>query len=318
MKKKPSTDQPYHGTIILDANVIYSLFCPVKEERLAPDFLQHKRHLPTTLTTYIQHYLGFLEFLSKNGFHIVIPEMVSVETGSVLKCGTDMIKYANLPKEERPRLYDTLLVKLLQKVAKNKYPNIEIVATKGQKQEDAETPEGYVKLLEGVKKYKPASPEAHKEMNSIRKLVTKNFGEKAIINYIKENQKSGLNDVFVLSDDKGALDTITKECNVPVVNLNAFVRAFVSTGLHEAVGLKGDLKPRTVLKDCAANRTLQVGKKQEASGHFYDMKHSAGSEIVFKDLFLDKMHSLSKHLDISRWRLKVQHRWNSNCDRGVE
>jgi hypothetical protein len=306
MHRATPSSNIYRGTIIVDANVIYHLFCPVNPDFYNPNFTQEKKPLNNPSAKRIHHYLGILEFLARNGFHIVIPEMVSAETGSVLACGTSMYDYADIPEDERPKLHDRQLVKLLQRVAHNYYPNIAMVEIRDPEHPDLHAPAELLRDMHGVKDHPPGSEEARGKMNEITNRVKTNFGDKAILGYIADTRQQGHDNIFVLSDDGGALERIGKECHVPVLNANALLRSFIRNGLHKGVGLNDNVKAMGVLRDCSGRRAKVTGREQRVSRFWIDQQWREGEAEPTVSVFSKKMQELAEDMGLNSWQQNLK------------
>lgn len=314
MEKTQAGTLQNRGTIIVDANAIYHLFCPVNKDFHDPDYTRQRGRLGEDKLTRIRHYLGILDFLSEHGFKIVIPEMVSMETGSVLACGTDVLAHVGGHIKEPPKLYDKQLVKLLQRVTKNRYPNIRIVQMDEAKAysdhpelKELERTAEYLARGRAVKEKPQGSAEAFDAYVKMRRIRTKNFGEKAILGYILENNLSDKPNVFVLSDEREALEDIGKRAHVSVMNVNGLMSGFLKHRMHTAVGLKEDVDFTEIMTECAAH--LTAIRQQPYTNHYrvIDEKwgrldnDTAAPQYGYRP-FSNAMRKLASGMHIKNWR----------------
>jgi hypothetical protein len=305
----PLHQKPYkhRGTIIVDANVINHLFCEVKPERQNPHYPQDKRKLGDPQSSRIAHYLGILEFLAKHGFRIVVPEMVAVETGSVLASGVDMMKHAGIPREQMPIFHDPQLQKILQRAAKNRYFNVAIVEMSSDSEQHHEkAPARFMMAARKITKYLEGSEKAKEHMRELRQRYRRDLGEKAILSYIRDTHQENREDVFVLSDDKEALHYIGEQCHVPVLNLKGMLRPFIDNGLHKAVGLRDDISANAIMRDCSARRMEISGQKHTPKKYWTDQHWKAGVMEPVKDVFRKKMKELASDMEIGSWQERVR------------
>ncbi len=75
----------YRGTIIVDASSLFEL----SEQIPQRDPIANSRDIETS------SYLDFLPFLARNGYRIVIPEMILIEAGKILKSGHNADSFSN-------------------------------------------------------------------------------------------------------------------------------------------------------------------------------------------------------------------------------
>lgn len=305
----PLHRQPYkyRGTIIVDANVLNHLFCEVKDEFKNPAYRKEKAALNDPQSKRIKHYLGILEFLGKHGFHIVIPEIVAAETGSVLASGTALMDYANIPESERPLFYNPQLVKILQKVARNHYIDVVIVENPERSAHpDAQQAARHARHLKAIRKHPPGSNEARDALIKLLKQSGRDVGEKAILGYIIDSAQTKHGDVFVLGDDTKALEKIGKECGVPVFNTNGLLRPIISSGLHKAMGLAEDIKANDIQRECSARREAISKHKQTPIRRWMDQRWKTPDAEPQYDIFKQKIEELAKDMEISSWQERIK------------
>lgn len=296
----------YRGTIIVDTNVINDLFCLVADEHQNPSYYDDRKKWTERVEgRRIKHYLGILEFLGKQGFHIVIPEMVSVEASSVLACGTALLDYAGVPADKRPRFYSPQLAKLLQRAAKNHYMNVVTMESLDTGEPEAKALHTYIKGLEAIKALPSHSKEAQEKLNEMKHSFDRNMGEKAIKTYLKQSKQDRMPNVFVLSQDSEALKDIAKECHVPVINLNGLLRPFIAHGLHKAVGLKEEVTAQSILKECAERRKKISGRQHHVTSRYIDFHAISKSVETKKDVFREAMSELAADLGVTDWKTLI-------------
>ncbi len=295
----------YRGTIIVDANIIQHLYCEVPEGRKASseEFSDCKAKLKNNQhDKRILHYLGVLEFLAKNGFHIVIPEIVAAEAGSVLQCGTDLMEYADIPESKRPKIYDLQLSKILGKAAKNKYNGVVVVEIREHKHPILLEPKRYTDALTSIKAYPRGSEEAQRALASIRSQFGRDLGEAAIIGYLHDTNQTGMNNIFVLTEDREAAEKIKLNCRVPVIDFHGLMRPFISNGLHRAVGLKEDITSNNIMKDCVNERSKRTEIEQFPSRNFVDI-HVSNKNVITQGLFKKSITELANDLGVpNEWK----------------
>ncbi len=269
---------PYRGTIIVDANVLFGL-CP---------------HVPNNNGNggkKINHYIDLLPFLAKNGYNIVIPEMVSFETGQLLKTGVninDLYDKELLWKESKDVLTPLLKDAILPVGDKNKEnPNINVVSGAGPYYVDEflgkinELYRGMVVQIKGLSSVPGANSKNNgikisvyaSTRNKITELVREmkekgkkekiDYGDEAIISLIGKDYKISDKPVFVLTDDFGLRSQIySKYPSIKTITTDGFIASIVGAGLSVEAGL-----PESI-----SIRKLELERRKEIATYDKDKK----------------------------------------------
>ncbi len=230
--QQPTTAQP-RGTIILDANALIHLAVPVSPT------LRANGSTPET-------YLDILTFLANHDYRIFIPEMVSVEAGSLLASGRSIdsvFSDFDNPHHERSSVIRAFL--------KQKNPNIQIITETGPTEIDA-----YCDSLQHALKYKTplerrrsrsytmSSFEAARagrgaSINVLKQQSTKDFGDQAIMSLLKSNREEIIDaeNLSVLTVDGDLKDKIIQQHPyIDVVSIDKLCYAFGETNLPHHMG----------------------------------------------------------------------------------
>ena len=245
-----NSEATYRGTIIVDASVLFGL-CT---------------HVPNNNGNggkKMDHYIDLLPFLAKNGYHIVIPEMVSYETGGLLKSGVDTQDFydtKNLWQESHDIMMPLLKDAILPVGDKNKENNnITVVANTGPDYVDEflrkinEIYRGMavqIKSLGSVsgansknngKKISVYASVRNKITELVRKMKEKeeiDYGDESIISLIGKDYKISDKPVFVLTDDFGLRSRIYSKYPIAnTISAAGFIASIVGAGLSAEAGL---------------------------------------------------------------------------------
>lgn len=306
MSPRYSPSYKQRGTIIVDANVLQHLFCEVNQTDISESYRSDRKTLEDAQTKRIKHYLGILEFLGRHGFHIVVPEMVALESGSVLACGTDMIKHTELPPADCPKLYHPQLSMLLQRVANNKYPGIVIVEVRERDHPDLLATYDSSQQLREIKKLPKGSKVAQEKLKAWFKQREKNLGEAAIKGYITSSRQTGMDNIFVLTDDGNAMRSISTECDVRVINTNGLLRPFISTALHKTVGLRDDITSGYIQDQCVQSRISRTGKEHHKNRSWIDGRFDETGKTYDTEGFKRTLEELAADMKIASWQERVK------------
>lgn len=114
----PNNQRKSLGTLLIDANTIFYLACPVPSEFRTPGMRGRYEHEPL--------WIDLLPLLAEIGFDVVIPEMVSCEAGRVTKEGKNYDKL--FPTSDMSRISQHRSGFLRNVGLGNFGPNIRIVA----------------------------------------------------------------------------------------------------------------------------------------------------------------------------------------------
>jgi hypothetical protein len=308
MRKTLKPYSIHRGTIIVDSSALFYLFCPVADEHMNRHVQADKRAAQLDApVTRIRHYLGALDYLAEQGYHIIVPEMVAAETSNVLACGTSLYEHSGLPEKQRPKLYDAQLVSLLRRGIRGK-PNMSLVELDRATDPDAIASQQALDKLREVLSHPEGSQEARNALIAWRKdQENRHLGEKAILGFINDAGLCERNDVFVLSNDKNALMEISQKTGVAVMNCNGFMRAITGSGLGKAMGLTEKAAVRDIMRTCAKYQENKVGFKKEPNYSWIDCRNKTG---IFdhnpegKDAFRSQMDALSEALNTKSWAQK--------------
>lgn len=290
----------YRGTIIVDSSAFFFLFCKVPEDQKNMEFQQFKRRNGIDGgKTRIRHYLGALDFLAQQGYHIVVPEMVAAEVASVLACGTSLFDHADIEHAERPKLHDSQLVNLIVRGIKGA-PNMTLVEMHDADDEDSRQVQSAIKALHAIAKMPPRDEITKEAMRVWREGAPKDLGEKAIMRYIKDQHLEGRDNVFVLSNDVDAMGKIMTQLNVPVVNCNGFLQGLLENKLGVAMGLKEDVRYKSVLDACYRNMEKITGTKKYIMGYadYMPIEELPGFKPSH---FKSAMKKLARDIGVKTW-----------------
>lgn len=207
------------GTIILDASTIFCLGHHINSKLLKPD------HYPPLNT-----YLDLLPLLARNGFRILIPEVVAVEAGDMLADGRELRK--NLDTE---RFDDKLRANFLKGVTRGEFPNISIIQKTGPERANA-----YCENLHIAVNLAQTSKNAHLQtmLKGIRTHSdTKDLGDRAIMAMV-ESEKYRQDDtpILVMTDDRD-LAIQAERRGVQSVDTRTFLHNLVRSRLAPKMGL---------------------------------------------------------------------------------
>lgn len=220
--------------------------------------------------------LCFLKFLSKNGFDIIIPEMVAFESSGYLATGDmgDLLNKTFDSGNEKHKYTAVRLRSLLsdailpEKSPHKEYPNIKIVSSPISEEIDI--------LLDGLKKvrddYRDAlnnvkndrsnndrnsrygSSRQQKKRQSERALWStyknrmhelingkcqQNYGDDAIISLINShnNEIDHAKPIFVLSDDKGLNQRVKYDTSAGYITTELLTYSLIKAGFSKELGI---------------------------------------------------------------------------------
>ncbi len=230
---QPTTDQQdkeYRGTIIVDTCVLsdFSLAFP-------KSFRQKGSQKPQT-------YLDILTFLAKNGYHIIIPEMIAIEAVEMVADGKsvkDWVKHDT----NNDHHYSETLMPFLKDVAKGNYPNIEIISGSGEESADNYCTD-FNQILNNIKSHKNGyngteyqnKMKLMTEINALSKdIVRDDYGDKAIKSLLNTYPKDS---TFVLTDDKKLLADINKNYKDNSLSSYRLLQALPLAKLFQNAGIK--------------------------------------------------------------------------------
>ena len=239
MNNEPEKKQ-YRGTIIVDAVGLIDLSAQIPQKFCSDEFT------PKT-------YLETLKFLAANNYHVIIPEMVSLEASDVLADGRSIGKHFAV--KEQFKEMGKVVNPFLREVAVGAIPNIEIVPNTGPQEVD-EHCKGISKALDNLKDMKnDFRAMAHKTKTKfdstktditarvalIRGLEkttdTTNFGDKSILSLLKNNYASEKN-VFVLTRDSGLRNSIREQySNANAISTPRLMYGLIQAGLGKYAGI---------------------------------------------------------------------------------
>ncbi|MEQ1705272.1 MAG: hypothetical protein ABL867_04800 [Rickettsiales bacterium] len=240
---------PYRGTIIVDADSLFRLSAKIPQK----DPVANSKDIEA------DSFLKLLPFLAGNGYRIVIPEMVLIESGNILKSGYNTKSFngnqsSKLSTYSKGVLTETLKDAVLQNGDIYKeHSNITVLGDTGPKEvDDFCASVGMVakyrtQRLEEVRKYlksrsinpKGASykrdvinEEASFALDELtQKRLQQGYGDKAILSIISKNSLD--NPVFLLSDDanlRGSAKSLLAG-NGGVITTSGLIYGLVFAGL---------------------------------------------------------------------------------------
>ncbi|MDX2095247.1 MAG: hypothetical protein SFW64_04835 [Alphaproteobacteria bacterium] len=214
-----ATVAPNRGTIILDASTIFYLAHPIDAQFVNPS------HYPR-----LNSYLDLLPLLAKNGFRILIPEVVAIEAGDMLADGRELERS---PYNHKPS--DRMRAGFLKSVARGHCPNISIVTNTGPK--GANT---YCQSLRIAVDLARISEQANLK-NMLKGIKThsntKNLGDQAIMAML-ESEKYAQEGIptLVMTDDRDLAIQAEKR-GVQSVDTRSFLHNLVYSRLAAKMGL---------------------------------------------------------------------------------
>jgi hypothetical protein len=236
----PPTHIPSRGTVIVDTVTLFNLCAKVND------------HFKDRSTA-IKHYTEILPWLASNGFNVVIPEAVMLETGDLLRTG-DRVESA-FPQvassdEHRHRyaFKNEQIAHFLMDALKGRYPNIHVEPSNGPPEVKAYLDE----INRGMDIYRKGEPDRGRAiiMNA-RKHQPEHFGDLAIAHYVT-HRKPG-EKIFLLSDDLTFSQALAKKEKIVEVNTSGLLHDLVAQKLHTKLGLKAHVSPEDLLENCTVD-----------------------------------------------------------------
>lgn len=191
-----SGPKPKHrGTIILDASALIDLCAEV-----TPTLRQHGIK-PV-------RYLETITFLARQGYRVIIPEMVSIEASSVLANGTALnSKFDNASFLPSALILTPLLrdAALPAGDARKEHPGLEIMPHTGPAEVDAFCQQ----MTDACNK--PKLQTARYLIMQARKTNTSNFGDKSILSLLDDPAKHGIDEPVIVIARDGFLSKSVRE-----------------------------------------------------------------------------------------------------------
>lgn len=247
MQKIPKDAPKYRGTILVDANILIDLSVPFPEE------YRENGLAPAT-------YLDLLTFLGENDYKIIIPEMVSLESGQVPHTGQNIAKFFDFSnKKDRFVTENKILPKFLQAVANREIKNIELVRNTGpdfvndycnriqialNKYNNAYNDFlGTAKRLDKKASKAIAERTAQKALTEEFKKIHLNgkndYGDNAILSLLKKNNEYEENNpTFVMTDDVKFIKKIGVKChNIKVITSRQLIYNLAENNLYKKLGI---------------------------------------------------------------------------------
>jgi|CXWL01.1.fsa_nt_gi rRNA-processing protein FCF1 len=265
VKNTGTTEPPYRGDIIVDACVFLQLITDIPKEKQHEDGVVPRK------------FLDILPFLAKNGYRIIIPEMISYETANIMVSGADITNFHESKKKYsystlKPFLKDAILP---ETSPHKEHPNIEVISGTGPKEVDEfcdsmqRIAKNYTARIEGIRRKsikdthvnyaeKLGRREAEYEIKDAEKQLGNYDGDDAIISLLDTKSKQSNNKLLVvLTDDTGLKNRIAKKfSNVNAVTTTNLIYGVSRAGLGEDLGF-----PKThTIEEIEIKRRVDFGK----------------------------------------------------------
>ena len=295
-----ASEVPYRGDIIVDTSVLFGLCIDIPKN--------NGKVLKTG------KYIDTLYFLAENGYHIIIPEMISFETEQVLASGADISDFLGGPlSPERYKILKPFLTNGLPKSSTDKnYKdkvryNINVRSNTGPDEID-----DFCKNMQGISDscprsedgYIPKNEDFNKSYDKITVLLEKkqearkrdkfDYGDQSILSLLNKDYKNSNNKpVFVLADDVGLKEHINNEFpRVNVVTTSSLIFGIVGAGLSKAVGF-----PPSPPQDLESDRRKifkEIYKNTKGKIYIDDVEGYISDN--YKKAFARSLTELSEHL----------------------
>lgn len=228
------------GYVIVDSSTLFELMPEIPKD--------HNDGLPN------KRYLDILPFLAKNGYNIIIPEIVSFETSQILENRINIGNYfGNRHGNNKYNSVDEILKPFMKSVANNEYPNISILANTGPRDVDnflselkqlEKTKQSAAKSLKNDKGFTRLSNhnsltnlESNKIASKQFEFITKStgyannaerntrekFGNLAIMELLKDRKilENNKNPIYVLTNNRELKEEISKLGNHSIKTSNS-------------------------------------------------------------------------------------------------
>jgi len=219
------------GVIVVDSCALLDLQAAVRPEFL--DDAGAAGHKP-------RHYLDLLTFLGRHGWHVLIPEMVALESAGVLADAPNIDDLFSASQHNRAmRLPNHALRRWLDQARDGRLPGVSLVP--------ASPTTAVGDYVESVRRVAADPGYSTKRKCDVLALVQKkdrrHFGEEACLDEIAlhlEAPGEPMPPVFFLSDDLGAQDEAHRRFGERVgrINVKGFMTALTSPGLAESLGVR--------------------------------------------------------------------------------
>jgi len=198
------------------------------------------------------HFYDILPFLAKNGYEVMIPDMVAFEVEEVLADGTSLASYFKNGKR-----HDGEMRAFLEHVAKDHHPGLSIVPT--------EKPEHIREFLDGViditSHYGPSQRSRYLLMeHNDAYRSRRDWGDHSIRHILQ--QLPAHPPVHVLSEDHRFLNEIgTSMPDLNILSVSGLLLGMAESGLSKATPfLDGDADANQLLNQC---RQGNIAKGQD-------------------------------------------------------
>lgn len=242
------------GTIIVDTSMLYSLYAAAHGEFRADATIGSGVRL--------RRYLDVLGFLSRNGYDILIPEMVSFEAENVIASGKDADRWFTRADSKRNKVLRAEMKHFLQDVARGRHPNIHIVPDTGPVEVDT-----YLKSVSRVlNRANPKHAAMIARLVELQREDTTGFGERAILSMLEQHDRRiRSSNIFVLSDDRHVMDDLSKRHpGVHVCNTLGLLDALKQSRLWEGLGLDSGVTPVAVMRDIEKQMRHTYGEHSQS------------------------------------------------------
>jgi hypothetical protein len=267
MESAPSpVVRPHRGTIIVDASTLIFLGAEV-----APHLRADGLH-PTD-------YLEVLRFLGRNGYRILIPEVVSLESAQVLATGQSLGNYFDSERKLTQKSLKSFLhdAALPEGDPLKSNPNVQIVAHTGPAHVDRYCADMGNAVNHSTLRFTgrntrtvTANQQKRTHLVKLMERDRTDFGDDAILSLL---EREGSGNVAVLANDTGLLRRVNREFpDVHTSNSVQLLYAMGRAGLNRSLGFAPQVRSRDIRDDHIA-KTRATGSEGDA----YSLKYDAFS-----------------------------------------
>lgn len=283
-KNAGTTEPSYRGDIIVDTCVLLEMISDIPKDK---QYSNSKTPVK---------YIDLLSFLAKNGYHIIIPEMISYEAGKVLASGTDVGKYYSGERKYGHDILSPFLKDAAQPEGSQEKvnPNIEILHNTGPKEIDRFLESMHRIVADYTARLKELRRDHSKNFNrEIAELLAKNevdygikdaknqlgnyCGDDSIRSLVGRNYKRKDNKLVVLLTDDNDLRMEMRRDFPSVESMTAtyFIYSIANAGFGEEIGFDKSLSIEDLEKkrrlDCntIANKKVAIPEKLHSNESGY-------------------------------------------------
>lgn len=229
----PDPNVPLRGRIILDASAMMRLAFRIDPKLIDPGAINP----PET-------YLDLIVFLAKNGYQILIPEMVALQATGILHGGTNTC--ASFSSDNtHPKVARAFIKKIVRETGDI---NISIIRNTGPGQVDE-----YCTSLRAIAEANSSDEQKRNRITSLQQTVNKNqFGDDAIRSMLDRLPKEQRDHVFVMGNDRELNDSVVAKGYASISTRSLFHDLAKSKILPHA-GLKPETTSEQLFTDSVKN-----------------------------------------------------------------